>query len=199
MTAAGGQARLTAITLQRGDLPASWKAAPYASNPADAANQAMLVACVGAKNTAPDKTGDAHSPTFSQGPAVISSSATSFRFQADVNADVAILHNPKINSCYQTLARRQLTSSLPAGTTITGLTLAITPGAGQLPSNVVATGAGQVGITASGKSATIYLNVAFITGPRIGAEIDFTSVGQPIASAMRTSLITNVAGRAARA
>jgi hypothetical protein len=77
--------------------------------------------------------------------------------------------------------------------------IAITPRTAAVPANVVATGTGSVAPTASGDNATAYLRVAFITGPKIEAEVDIESINQPVLAALFTSLLTKVAARAAAA
>lgn len=172
-------ARLAAGTIQPTDLSASWTAVPYTPDPSDAATQAALVACVGGRNTAPDQTGEAHSPHFDYQSASIGSDVTSFRSQADIAADIAILHSSKIDHCFEKYARRTLAGALPAGATIDALNLAVTPRTDALPANVSATLAGRITVSGSGKTATIYLSTVFIVGPRLEAEIDFANTRRP--------------------
>ena len=154
--------------------------------------------CVGGRNTEPDKVGEAHSPDYASGNLSISSQATSYRSQDDLNADIAIINSPKVSGCYKQLLRSQITASSP-GTTVNSISLTITPGSGGGPSNVVGTGTGTVTITASGKTATVYIGVAFITGPLIEAEVDAENVGQPVPADLMSALVTKVAARAAAA
>lgn len=192
-----GSAALDAIPLKSTDLPTGYTATPYQANPSDKADQAALVACVGGKNTTADQTADANSASFSKGELQISSSATSYKSQSDLDADIAILKSRKVNGCYDTLFKSKLASSLPAGATVQSVSIKITPGAASHPNNVVATGNGKITVTAGGSKQEIYVFVAFITGPLIEAEVDFTSVGMPVDPSLQADLIAKVAKRAA--
>jgi hypothetical protein len=196
-SSAAGQARLAAIVAQQSDLPAGWSATAYQADPSSAASQAAMLACVGEKNTDPDKVGEAHSSDYSQGQASISSQAASYKSQSDIDSDIAVLKNPKISSCYEQLIKTQVAASLPQGTQIKAVSITITPGSGGGPANVVATGTGTVTVSAAGGQASVYLDVAFITGPKIEAEADFENIGSPVAAGVRTALIAAIAGRAA--
>jgi len=192
-----GSKALNAIPMQRTDLPAGYTATPYQANPSDKADQAALVACVGGKDTSTDKTADANSATFTKGDLRISSSATKYKSQSDLDADIAILKSSKVSACYETLVKSKLASSLPAGATVQSVSLKITPGAAGGPGNVVGKGAGKITVTAGGSKQEIYVSVAFITGPLIEAEVNFTSVGVPVTSAVQADLVAKVAKRAA--
>lgn len=184
------------INLQSADLPGGWVGAPYSADPSDAANRATLLQCVGGRNTDSDKTGEAHSQDYSLADATISSQASSYRSQDDLTADIAIIGSPKISSCYDQLVRGQISASLPAGTTVNSVSFMIAAGAGGGPGNVIGTGTGTINVTSSGQTADVYLNVAFITGPLIEAEIDFENVDQPVPADTRSALIAKIAARA---
>jgi hypothetical protein len=157
------------------------------------------VACVGGKNTKADRTASGLSSDFSLADATISSSADSYKNQADLDADVAILTSPKVSSCYESLFRSQFKTELPAGSVVKTLSIKITPGNGALPNNVVGTGTGEVVVVANGQTLKIYLNVAFITGSLIEAEVDAENVGTPFSPSLLSGVITKVAERAAKA
>jgi hypothetical protein len=188
--------RLKKIVLQPGDLPAGWKGTPYQPDPRDAANQAAMVDCVGARNTDSDKVAEAHSDDFALGDASIHSSATSYRSQSDLDTDVAILHSPKVSSCYDHLVKTQLAASLPAGTTIESASIKITPGSTGGAANVVATGAGTVDVSLGGQHVSLYLTAAFIVGPLIQAEVDAENVGTPVPASVVNAMVATVANRA---
>ncbi len=192
-----GSKALKAIPLQGTDLPAGYTATPYKADPSDKADQAALVTCVGGKDTSTDKTADANSATFTKGDLRISSSATKYKSQSDLDADIAILKSSKVSACYETLFKSKLASSLPAGATVQSVSIKIIPGAAGGPGNVVGKGAGKITVTAGGSKQEIYVSVAFITGPLIEAEVDFTSVGVPVTSAVQADLVAKVAKRAA--
>jgi len=188
---------LTQIVVQSSELP-GWTATPYQDNPSGDQGQAELLRCAGARNTDSDKVADVNSSDFSLDQATISSDATSYHSQASVDSDTALLRSPKFASCYQSQAKQQIGASLPAGTTIRSAKVTITPGAGSGPSNVAGTATAVITVAAAGKSLTVYVDVAFITGPLIEAEVDAENVGSPVPAALRAKLVQAVAARAAR-
>ncbi len=193
------RAQLKKIVLQPSDRPTGWKATPYEPDPSgDAAFNAALMKCVGARNTDTDKVAEAHSDDFELGDASISSSASSYRSQSTVDADVATLHSPKLSSCYEQAVKNRLAASLPTGSTVESVSIKITPGSAGGPANVVATGTGTAKISVSGQPATLYSTVAFITGPMIEAEVDTANVGTPVPASVVNTQVTSVAARAAK-
>jgi hypothetical protein len=193
-----GLSQLQKIVLRPADLPTTWKGTPYQADPSDAANEAALVKCVGARNTASDKAAEAHSQDFALGQASISSSASSYRSQGDVDADVTMLASPKLSACYEQLLKGELAKTLPAGATIESATVKITPGSAGGPTNVVATGIGTIKVKVNGQQVAVYTTVAFITGPLIEAEVDAENVGTPVPASLVQSLVATVANRAAK-
>jgi hypothetical protein len=190
--------QLKKIVLQRGDVPSSWKAAPYQPDPNDAANNAALMRCVGARDTDSDKVAEANSDNFNLGNASIASSATSYRSQSDLVSDVATLHSPKLSACFGQMMKKELAASLPKGATTKSASIKITPGSAGGPSNVVATGTGTIEIQLNGQQVQAYLTVAFITGPLIEAEVDAENVGSPVPASVVKPLVAAVANRAAK-
>jgi hypothetical protein len=190
--------QLKKIVLQPADLPSRWKGAPYQPDPNDSANNAALLRCVGARNTDRDKVAEAHSDDFALGDASISSSAASYRSQSDLDADVAMLHKPKLSPCFEQLMKKQLAASLPAAATIESASIKISPGSAGGPANVVATGTGSIKVRANGQQIPVYLTVAFITGPLIEAEVDTENVGTPVPASVVNPLVATVATRAAK-
>lgn len=151
--------------------------------------------CVGARDTDSDKVAEAHSDDFALGDASISSSATSYRAQSDLNTDVATLHSPKLSPCFGQMMKKQLAASLPAGATTESASIKITPGSAGCPANVVATGTGTIKVRANGQQVPVYLTVAFITGPLIEAEVDTENVGTPVPASVVNPLVATVATR----
>jgi hypothetical protein len=188
--------QLQQIVLQSADLPSGWKGAPYKPDPNDAANTAALMSCVGARNTDPDKVAEAHSDDFALGDASISSSASSYRSQSDLDSDIAVLHSSKLSPCFEQMMKKQLAASLPAGATIESTSVKITPGSAGGPANVVATGTGTIKVSVSGQHVPVYLTVAYITGPLIEAEVDTENVGTPVPASVVNSVVSAVATRA---
>jgi len=116
-----------------------------------------------------------------------------------VTSDTAIVKSPKMSACYSKLAADEIGGSLPAGSTLNSASVVVTPGSAGGPANVVATGAGKVEVTANGEVDDLYVNVAFITGPSIEAEIDFTNLAAPVPASLRAALIAKIAARAGAA
>jgi hypothetical protein len=190
--------QLKKIVLQPADLPSGWKAVPYQPDPSAAANNAALVKCVGGRNTNSDKVAEAHSDGFTLGSANISSSASSYRSQSDLDTDVAMLHSPRLSPCFRQLIKKQLAATLPAGATIKSASFKVTPGSAGGPASVIATGTGTIKVRVNGQQVRVYLTVAFITGPLIEAEVDTENVGTPVPATVVNPLAATVATRAAR-
>ena len=187
--------QLEQIVLQAADLPSGWQGKPYQPDPNDAANNAAFDTCVGTPNTDSDKVAEAHSDNFGQGLAIISSSATSYRSQTDLDAGVTMLHSPKVSPCFAQLIKTQAAASLP-GARIESASINITPGSAGGPPNVVATGAGTISVQLNGQQLAVYATVAFITGPLIEAELVTESVSAPVPAAVVNPLVARMAGRA---
>ena len=85
---------------------------------------------------------------------------------------------------------------MPPGSTLNSMSFLVTQGSSGGPSNVVATGAGKIDVTVSGQVIDVYINVAFITGPSLEAEVDFENVGSPVPASIQAPLIAKVAARA---
>ncbi len=190
--------QLQKIVFQPADLPSGWKGTPYQPGPNDSASNAALVKCVGGRNTDSDKVAEAHSDDFALGDASISSSATSYRLQSDLDADMAMLHSPKLSPCFEQTTKKQLAASLPAGGTIESASIKITPGSAGGPANVVATGTGTIKVQVNGQQVPVYLTVAFITGPLIEAEVDTENIGTPVPASVVNPLVATVATRAVK-
>ena len=188
---------LQKIVLQPSDLPAGWKRTPYKHDPNSSADDAAMTTCLGVRDTSKDKVAESHSDDYSLGNANVSSSASSFKSQKDLDADISALHSPKMSTCFNQLMRKQLAKSLPAGATIVSQTFNVAPGSAGGPANVVATGQGTIQVSVSGQHFAVYLTVAFITGPLIEAEIDAENLGAPVPASVVKSLVSAVATRAA--
>jgi hypothetical protein len=190
--------QLNTIVLRSSDLPSGWKGAPYQPDSSDSTDNAEITECVGTRDTDSDMVADAHSDDFSLGNATISSDASSYRSQSDLDSDVAALHSPKLSSCFTQVMNKELTSSLPAGSTIESSSIKVTPGSAGGPANVIATGSGVIKVEANGQEVSVYLTVAFITGPLIEAEIDTENLGAPVPASVVNPLVATVANRAAK-
>jgi hypothetical protein len=191
-------AQLKKIVLQPADLPPGWKGTPHQPDPSDAAYQAALMKCVGARNTDGDTVAVADSEDFALGDASIASSADSYRSQSDVDTDTATLHSPNYAPCDEQLGKKQLATSLPAGATIESASIKITPGSAGGPANVVGTETGTVKVSVNGQQVPVYLTLTYITGPLIEAEVDAENVGAPVPPSVVNALVATVATRAAK-
>jgi hypothetical protein len=190
-------AALQAAVVQPTELPAGWTGTPHQASPDEAASNAALLKCVGARDTSPDQVNDEHSPDFATSTgSSISSAATSYRSQQDIDDDVAVLTNPKVSGCFTDQMLAVLNSSgLPEGATIGAPRIQITAGSNGGPGNVVAAGTGTIPVTVDGQQITFFLNVAFITGRLTEGEVDFFGIGTPVPADLQSSLVTAVAAR----
>lgn len=191
--------RLQAVLVQQADVPAGWTGEAYTPDPSDAQQQAAFLQCAGGRDTSPDQVSEQHSPDFSaESGAGVSSQATSYKTQQDVDDDVALLTGPKASTCFQDQAKSALSgASLPPGATLSNASIAITPGAAGGPANVVATGTGRLLLSISGQKMPLYLGVSFITARMTEVEVDFFSLGSPVDPALMSSVTRTVATRAA--
>jgi hypothetical protein len=186
--------QLQNIVLRPSDLPVGWKGTPYVPDANDPADSAALMKCIGARDTESDQVADAHSDDFNLGNATISSDASSYRSQSDLDSDVTALHSPKLSACFT----QELKKELPVGSTFESSSLKITPGSAGGPSNVVATGGGVIDIEDGGQQIAVYVTVDFITGPLIQAQVDAENVGAAVPASVVNPLVAAVASRAAK-
>jgi hypothetical protein len=193
------ESQLAKIVLQPSDLPPDWTPTPYKAEPGDTAAQAALLRCLGVLSTASDKVAEAHSFDFTLGDARVSSSASSYRSQSAVDANVAALHGSKFSPCIEQRVKRQVAAQLPAGAAIESVSVKVTPGSAGGPANIVATGGGTIKISVGGQHGVYYLRVAYITGPLILAEVDAENANIPAPAPQWESLVSAVADRAAQA
>jgi len=198
LATAGSFSQLEKIVLQAADLPGGWRASAAQGDPSEAADQADLMHCVGRPNTDIDKVAEVHSADFALGDGIISSSATSYRLQSDLDADVATLHSAKFSPCFDRMLERQFAATMPAGTTIESASVKVTPGSAGGPANVVAIGAGTIKVRLNGRAVPLYVTMAFITGPMIEAQVDTFNAGAPVPPPVVNSLVAAVARRAAK-
>jgi hypothetical protein len=189
--------QLKKIVLQAADLPSSWKATPAEPDSSDGSDQAQLLKCIGAKNTDEDQVATADSADYHHGEATISSSATSYKSQSDLDNDTALLKSPKLTPCLTRLLKRQLATALPKGATLGGVSVKFTPGHGAGPANVVGSGLATLTVAANGQHVKVYVNFVYVTGPLIEVEVDAENLGSPVPAAVLQSAVKAVAERAA--
>lgn len=188
---------LQSIVLQTSDLPPGYKGSPYVADPTSKATDAKMTKCLGVKDNSADKTGEANSQDFALRDVVISSKATGFKSQADVDSDVAALTGTKSSGCFKALFKEQVAMSLPPGSKVKSIDITIKPGNAGGPNNVVATGTGKIAVTVQGQTLELFVGAAFVTGRQIEAEIDFMNVGSPVPADVQSALIAKVASRTA--
>jgi hypothetical protein len=193
-----GRLPLARIPVQQADVPPGWTASTGSSG-GGGQMDAQLAACIGAKSSDADQIANVNGDTFDQGGSEISSSASRYKTQADVDNDVKLLSSPKLDACLTKTLREGVASSAPPGASVDSVSFHVSPGSHGGPSNVVGIGTGKLTLSADGASISAYLDIAFITGPRVEAEVDFTGLGAPIDKSLQRRLVAAVASRAARA
>jgi hypothetical protein len=199
-TGAPTAAALAKIVVQQSDLPAGWTGKPaQGQGSPDADLQAQLLRCVGGKIDESQRVAHVDGDDFTQGQLTISSDATSYKTQAEVDNRSAIISSPRAGTCLNQIVRTLLQRQLPAGTTLNGVAIALTSGSNGGPPNVVATEKGQITVSAQGQSATVYLDAAFIRGRQLTATVEFEGIGQRVDANLQASVIAAVAARAAHA
>jgi hypothetical protein len=189
-------AELRKIVLQATDLP-GWKPSPAEPDSSSSADQAQLMACVGAKNTDADQVATTDSDDFNLGDATISSSASSYKSQSDLDSDLALLKNPKLVPCFNQQFQKYLATSMPEGAGVGAVSVKFTPGSTGGPANVVGSGSAAVPVTVNGQQVTVYIDFVYVTGPLIEAEVDAENVGAPVPAAVLQAAVKAVATRAA--
>jgi hypothetical protein len=187
--------------LQAADLPAGYTSTPRSDDPSDdAAQQRKLVACIGSgSDTSADRVDRFDSPRFALGQTQISSDVTRWKSQNDVDANVALLNQPRTNICYQQQLREQLSTQLPTGTKVDRFDVRISPSSAA-GGNVVARAKGTIAVTTSnGQHTTIELGAAFVTGRQITGTVEWVGIGQSVPTATVQAAVRAVADRFAHA
>lgn len=185
------------VLIQPSDLPTGWTASAAAVSASRAADATAFAQCMGVRDTGPDVVATGVSPNYTSGSAVVSSTATSFANATDVQVDTAAFIDPKAPTCFIQVEKARLAATLPKTAVVKTVTLKITPGAGGGPSNVVATGTGTIAYTLSGKTTTSNYDLVYITGPRVEAQVGFSSTGTAVAAAVKAAVVAKVAARVA--
>lgn len=166
---------LAGIVLQPSDLP-GYTSKP--STPDDDTTQQQVVACVGSTSVNPaDKIEEVKSDDFSQGSTTVSSSATSYKTQAAVDALTAVIRDPKAQGCLEQSLKQQLAAS---GATVKSIDLTVTTQIPGAPPSVIALLKGQVDVAAQGQEATIYLAQAFLAGKQLTGTVNLESINTPL-------------------
>ncbi len=192
------QLALADVPLQTSDLPAGWTGKP-ANNSADGSGlDAKMRKCVGVHKAADHPVHTANSDTFDSGAGEISSDAQAYKTQAEVDADVALMKNPKVGNCFRQGFAQALAAHLPAGARLGHTAFTVTPGSAGQPVNVAGTASGRFTLVGAAKTVTLYFDVAYIAGNKIESDVEFLGAGQPVDPTLRRQLIAKIANRTAQ-
>ena len=193
---AADRTALKAIVLQQSDLPTGWTGAAYQPDPTDAKNKAQFAQCTGHRNTESDKVSEVHSDDYIPGRTALLAGDQLLlgrRGGRGQGRDAELEGDQLLRA----VGEARDPGRLPSGMKVERLSVQISkPSVGD-PSNVIAWGDATVVVSQDGQQTTVYTAAAFIVGPLVEAEIDFTNVGSPIPASVRQQLATIVAERAA--
>lgn len=187
---------LSAFVIRASDLPGGWTA--HAVDQGRGTGSGSDSDCAG-PDTSPDMVGDKGSPDFWHRDATISSEATKFRSENDVDTDVASLLDPKNRHCDAAGIGRDFLADAPKGSKLLSATSTVTPRSAGQPANLIATEKSVVRIQSPDELDTIYIDDAYIRGPRLEVFLDFVNFDAPVSPSLRAAVIAKVAARAAKA
>jgi hypothetical protein len=187
------RAHLEDILLQLTDLPSGSESRPNTPS-GDATAQAEKASCVGVR--VPDAQTDSNAVSddfaFPGRDVIVTSSGRGYPSQSSVDEYVAMVQSPKFSHCYELLLQR----GARADRTFEEVSVSVIPGSAGGPANVFATGTSVVKMTGQ---APVTLNLAFIRGPLMTAEIIANGMnGAPVPSSQMEPLVAAVANRAAQ-
>lgn len=199
---AATEADLKKVVLQASDLPAGWTATPAPTQSAAESTSAIegIARCLGVKAIPNDQVATVTSQSFvSTAGSQLTSSATSYKSEATVAAHTAMLANPKLESCVNTMIKSGLTQAgqLPAGATISTPVIKITPGHGSGPSNVVATVRASISMTMANQTVPIVVDIAVINGKTTEAQVSAIGLGAAVPADVQAAAVKAVANRVA--
>ncbi len=184
---APGKAVLATIVLSAADLPSGWTGAAYKGDPNTARVNTQMAHCAGYRDTQPDQVALAHGDTFTLGNATVDSEAISYKSNTDIVADREAATKPKFKACYDAGLRAAVGKSLPAGASIKRVSTQLTqdpagsPIAGTISTVLtIATSSGQV---------SVYSVDMLATGRLTQVQLDMSSLGKPVSTALRSRLI----------
>ena len=193
---APSKATLQKVVVQQSDLPSGWKGSPPSIEASQVGNVVSAVyTCIGGttinnKNEIEQVNGD----DFTQGQNTISSSATSFKTQQEIDNRVKLLLDPKADACFTSTLKSTLGKVVP-GAKVASAQVHVVKGYPGAPSNVAASATAQLALSIAGQTEPIYLSAAFIKGTLLGATVEFLGVGSPIDASVQTKAVTDVANR----
>jgi hypothetical protein len=194
-TSAADQVKAQSLVLTDADM-AHWTSTPHQADPATAASDAALAACIGVPDSFPHRDADASSADYSMGDLTVDDEVTYYTDNSYVASDIAEVSNPKAKGCFETSGRKAVMSGLSPGDTIQALTVTITPGTAPGRSRQVAVITLMVTVSVSGQPQTEYNTQILMAGPRLEENVGFTSTApfpQDQLDAISTTLATRLA------
>lgn len=194
---AAGRLSLSAVPLSAADLPGWQRSKPDANND-DSTVDARMARCLGVAEPPADH-GPSIDTKYVLGPYQVISSAQRMHSLARVEADTALLRNPRMNTCVSRVLRGMGSRDLPNGVRLDSFRLRYHVGAQTSPVGVVGTASGRMIVSGHGRTVIVYLGMAFIASGRIESELDFFGTGGPVDESLQSSLIATVAARTAEA
>lgn len=183
--------------MQPGDLPAGWTASAARSDHDTGAARAAATAnarCLGVRSTYPDLMATGRSPNYTMASLFVGSAAWAYRDEDDITVSVRSLSLAKASTCFAQSVKTELERSVP-GHRFGDVHVTVTPGSDGGPGNVVGIATGTLSDTFSGHEYTVNIQNAFIIGPRIKAEVEFSGVDAVVPLALRAQIIEQVASR----
>lgn len=197
-TAPPDVSQVVGATLTLADLPPGWDVRP-GDGPAQGTMR-TLARCLGARDTSQDIAAVSGVMSFvDAGGDAIGAFAASYRSQRDVDDDVALLRDDRAPACFaQVLDESPGGTPAPGGPSVGAGDFTLVAGSGGGPPNVADVGVGTYPVTtADGQHITVHVQFVLITGRMVEAQLFFLSTGQPLADALRTTVIATVAQRVA--
>jgi hypothetical protein len=184
---------LQSLVLQRADVPSGWTAKTHTEDSSSDLEDREVIACLGS-NIQPNagRIQQVHSDDYDQGQSEITSDASSWQTAQNVQDQIGLITSPKADACFKQALEKQLASAPGLQVTVD-----IQPGAGGLPSDVVARLHAVVTYTDNGKLARLYFDTAFIAKGTVTAEVDFLGVGDQIPLGVSSGMVEAVAHRVA--
>ena len=143
-----------------------------------------------------DQIQQVQSDDFTMGQATVSSDASSYKSETDVQTQVAQLKSPRAQGCLSSLFKKEISSTLPSTATIRSIGIKLDTSATGI-ANLIGSANGKITVTAQGRTISVYIGAAFFTGNQLTGEVNFSSIGTPISSAFANPIVKAVVQRAA--
>ncbi|WP_433131217.1 hypothetical protein ACQPWW_09760 [Micromonospora sp. CA-240977] len=186
--------QLQKIVVRAADVPSDWVTTESMNMMLNPDANAAMTSCMGVRDTTPHMVAGVESKPYSNGPVSLQSVAASYRSEADLDVDYAMLANPRLQPCIERITREvyeQIDGTVDSMST--KVTLAPTGG----PANVVGVVDNKLVGTLAGQNVVEYDRTAFIRGPLIEVQVTMASIDEPVPEALWKTILTKVAARAA--